>query len=339
MQKHGVTAASGSLLTAPNGDLWTTAGGYLQAFSSEGWNPLEYTVQDDWNLYINNAALLGDSILATTNYGYYSAALTDLHFTFKSPAPFNNQSPTAASSFDGVQLMGTPHPFSGATATSIFHSTDNGASYLASTFNNAPTMALGGSGQNFIQHFYQAGSVLMADMSAGFAHSSDNGATWTFEGTIWDNSVITGVGNNMYAFYLSGIWGESRSMIHSSDGGETWQDMAFAGMPGGEASDFAGYFGVYQVNGQLYTLHVAGEGSTLYSYNPTESTWFLVEGSEGPFDESLQSLSHHDGDLVGSWYFSGIWKNGEVTSGAIPAHLGTKRNAATGMDTARALTS
>ena len=315
--KHGVTSSSGSLVTTPEGNLLTVASGNLHAYNPalNTWELPAYTVEEGYTLNMQDLAIMGDSILATSNSFPFTAALSTMHFVPRSLATFSGQDVTTGAEFGSLKLLGTEHPQSGSDNSCIFFSNDDGVNYTEATFTNTPSWNLGSSGPNFVEAFHEAGSTLVADMNAGFATSTDGGANWTFHGTTWDRSWVSTVGNTINVCYVSGIWGESRTLMTSVDGGETWTDIPTNGIPGGDTAGFMGFFGSFTTNDQLTTLHSNGANSELYAFDASNQTWSVVPGTEGPVQESLNYLLEIGGALYGSWTNYGIWANGEVSNG------------------------
>lgn len=254
--------------------------------------------------------MAGDSLFVS-GMQLAGAHVDMLEFTLRSNASFNYQQPATIAEIGSLKLVGTVNGFS---TGGIYRSTDGGITYTPATFTNTVAFGYGGLSGNYVERFVDGGSTLIADMNAGYAISEDNGESWTYYGTTWDFTQIESIGSQVYKFDITSFDASQRSLSVSADGGLSWTEVSLVGIPGGDVAGFTGFYGAWNLNGQISTHAFSSSPQGWYSWNGT--AWEYLEGtSEAPAENANAAVWWND-VLVANWELHGTWASGDV-----PDHL------------------
>lgn len=300
--KHGAAGGASSLV-AYQDQVWTFAGGALQAYDSDAgaWNAVQSTTTSGEALPDGPLFMAGDSVFIVGDQ-LAAAHADELSFTLRSAQTFGFDVTTTVADFGTVKFVGTRDGWS---TGDIYRSTDGGLTFEVASFNNTVAYGYGGLNGNYAEAFWQIGSTLWVDMNAGYAVSEDDGVTWTFYGTTWDDSHLMPLNGVMYRFNIDSFDGSGGTLSSSTENGVSWTDMPLDGIPGNGSA-----YGVFVAGGQLYTHHHEDGSQGLYSWNG--SSWTFEPGTDGAPSADMQALVLAGGVLYGAWNQSGVWAAGQV---------------------------
>jgi hypothetical protein len=163
-----------------------------------------------------------------------------------------------------------------------------------------------------VQAFEKQGDILFADITNGFAFSTDAGATWTARKLTSDFKVV-GWNNLFIRLHPNG---GAAIIQKSTDNGATWATF-LDGFPS-LAGSLAGAAGLGMVNGRVY-IHNAEYGPFggafpgFYYYLDQSSTQWTVAENLGQIPFATLSLTGTaENDLYISTIGHGVWANAEV---------------------------
>ncbi|MCH2199927.1 MAG: T9SS type A sorting domain-containing protein [Flavobacteriales bacterium] len=183
----------------------------------------------------------------------------------------------------------------------IWTSDDNGINYTESSWTNNVAYGLGGIVDNHIENILSLDGTLYADMSAGYAVSTDNGSTWTHYGDTNSNNILTVHNGYVYRYLLAGFFQDEKSLTRSQNGID-WEDVPTTGLT--SEND---YQGIWSLNGSLYTYNDFNTPFGLYKWNDQSASWELQIGTVGPNYPFLDQLYQFDGAFYGLWFNGGVW--------------------------------
>lgn len=319
IKTHGV-GSTPSNLVLNNG---TLIGGNKSAIhkydlSGQTWSLLNDTVFFSGAISGSRMALTGDSLFAFTSTNYFISGDDGMTFKVGDISRFGYQMPSMAAQLNGQKFMATYYNGGGGPQPPrIYYSSDDGASYTQAAFTNSVSYGLGGNGGNFVEKFLETSNgILVADLNAGYALSSDGGQNWTFEGGVWMESYLAVNGNRIYRMTYESIPSDERKFEYSDDNGVTWNDVALTGLPNSGSAGYLGFWGVWNAGGEIYTYNAFESPRGLYAYNEGTSSWSAVANSSYPVDDwvGITDLTEANGELFVNWTKSGVWTTGAVST-------------------------
>lgn len=316
LKVHGSITSATSLI-AKNGNLLSVAAGNIVQYDP-GQN--EWSVFQDTNdigsaLNAENLWVVGSEMYTAVNsfpnngIPYLS---TDNGVTFSS-FDLNGKVGQVNMGYIG-DVNGTRFIGSYGTPTQqprISYSTDGGSTYTNAVFSNSIAYGLGGSGANFVENIYEAGTnVLVADFNAGYALSTNGGLDWTFSGGPWDLSIMATTSNNIYK-YIGDVLMGTKSLKLSADDGNSWQNVPLTGLPNSSSGSFNGYYGVWNLNGKICTYNAFEAPRGIYEFDEASSTWSMIGNTEFyyPDWDGVTDLSYHNNVYYANWYLNGVYKS------------------------------
>ncbi len=165
-----------------------------------------------------------------------------------------------------------------------------------------------------IQGFEKHGNLLFADITNGFAFSSDAGENWTVRSLNSDGKVVGWPGKFVRIYDQ---WGSNKHIEISSDNGATWE-QSNDGFPN-LANMLQSPEGMGMVNGRVYVQNsissIAPENAGYYYYMDEGSNSWTVHISLGQIPYIPISITGtSESDLYVSTFDHGVWTNA-ATSG------------------------
>lgn len=311
VKKHGAPGSALDLIEEGGRIITATANGVFE-YSSGNWQLLTDTAVDGSVLKPDHINLIKDTLFVCGS-GIFASSDKGQTFFPRSNSYFAFEKPNIIAQFGGKKFVGTRQYYPGGgtpKSPKIWYSSDDGVSYTEATFTNNIGYGLGAAGDNYVQQFYETPNVLVADMNAGYALSADGGINWTYSGGAWDNTYMTTFGNDIYRFIVSGFWQDQKALEVSTDDGASWTTVPLSGLPNSGGSNYKGYYGIWNVDGDLltYNAHESSEG--FYKYEPSNSQWSFVAGSNGPLWDGVTHVIRFNGDLYANWAIGGTWSTG-----------------------------
>ncbi|MCB0762530.1 MAG: T9SS type A sorting domain-containing protein [Flavobacteriales bacterium] len=315
IKKHGTPADASNLILQGSGNILAgTAGGIMEYDPNSGtWSVVQDTNPMGFALDAIRLALIGDTLYAMGANVFHKSGDGGATFQQVDLQAFGYKPPTSISMLGGKKFVATYHNGAGAPQPpAIYYSTDDGTSYTQATWNNTPSYGYGGTGGNYVEQFLETPSVLIADMNAGYALSTDNGETWTFTGGTWDKSFLAVDGSAIYHYGATALPIAERVIEVSNDNGANWTSLAQAGLPNGGGTNYGGIWGVWNLNGKICTYNSFESPRGVYQYNTSTTSWELLESSSASLEnwDGITSMSYFNGVYYANWYENGTWKVG-----------------------------
>jgi len=324
IKKHQIPSSASNLVLGPNNNIWAaSAGGVFKYTKAPGsWSLIndEYFDLSIKSLSATYIQFVGDTLYACGD-GLYISGDNGTSFTKRNKQEFIYQSPSMIKEIGSKIFLSTHRVWPGwgnPETPKIWYSTNGSVSYTESTFSNPVSWGLGGGSANYIQEIYNTPTALIADMSAGYAISTDDGLNWTFSGDQWAETKITALGSNMYKYSNDWIMGTIQLDI-SSDNGATWNALPLTGLPNSSANPF---YGIFETNGKVYTYNTVEAPYGLYVLDANNTNWTLVTGTEGPTSAQITGVYELNGELFVNFTSQGSWS----TDGTVNSVLSLNQN-------------
>jgi len=199
-------------------------------------------------------------------------------------------------------------------AAHIVRSTDGGATWTAATVAQAPGMYNSNDGQ--VRAIRAIGSLLVAEVEAGYMLSTDNGLNWAWYNNTLERTSVQGWSGRMVQSFADNHWWEpapaNRVLVReSSDNGATWQ-LVEDGLPTVSAMGFGRLFRsgdrvVLQIIDpdvpEAFRFYALEQGATTWAHAPE------LDGLPTPATDFLATNGAHYAAVPGS----GLWSTGTGT--------------------------
>lgn len=311
VEQHGVSASVSNLVEDSNGNLLAATKEGLSRFNinTQQWSLVSDTIINNVQLSGTHVNVINDTIFVSGN-GLFTSGDNGQTFTYRDNQAFAFQKPNIIANISGKKLMGTRKVYQGGgtpKTPKIFYSTDDGITYTEATFSNNVAHGFSAVSDNFVEAFLEAGNTIVADMNTGYAISQDGGVNWTYTGDVWSQSIMATKGSSIYHFKLSGIWLDQRSLEISTDDGATWTAVSLNGLPNSGGANYKGFYGVWNVGGEIYTYNINEAPEGLYEYNTNSNSWTLVNNSVGILWEGITFLDKFNGNFFANGSLNGTW--------------------------------
>lgn len=316
VKKHGIASSTSNMVTEAGGTILTTTTNGLFRYNPSLGN---WSVVSDSVFTFNQTPLGGGSVsiindtIFVCGGGLFTSGDNGQTFSLRSNSQFSGQKATAIIEYQGRKILGTRDKWPGGGTPKdpkIFYSSDDGKTYTEGSFTNNISYGYGGGSDNFVEGFHKTGNSIIADMQAGFAISTDAGLNWTFYKDVWSISIMAAKGNTIFHYEISGTGQNQWAINVSSDNGQSWTACSLNGLPNSSAPNYQGFFGIWNVGGELYTYNSTDAPKGLYKYDELADSWTLEPNTEVTIDGPLIHLSNVGGSFLGSWPSSGVWSTG-----------------------------
>ncbi len=315
LKKHGVSGSASNLIVHSNGNILAgTSQGVQQYNVSTGiWSVLQDTLESGIPFAASmSITQVGDALHAMDRSNYYTSVDNGITFNLESTEQFGSNPPTAVAELSGKKFVSSYENFGAPQPPEIFYSNDNGANYVQATFTNAVSYGYGGAGSNFVERFLETPTALIADMNAGYAISIDEGVSWTFYGGVWDISFLTTAGASIYHYRATAVPFPERVIEVSEDNGSSWTEVTTNGLPNEGGSNYLGYWGIWNLNGDICTYNSYEDPRGIYKLNSSSSLWELIPNTASSIEnwDGVTSMHYIEGAYYANWHLNGTWKVG-----------------------------
>lgn len=318
VKKHGIATSTSNMVLESNGNVLTATSNGLFRFNGGSGN---WTTVSDSVFLFNQTPVGGGSVsiindtIFVCGQGMFSSGDNGQTFSLRSNGQFSGQKATAIIEYQGNKILGTRDKWPGAGTPKdpkIFYSSDDGKTYTEASFTNNIAYGYGAGSDNFVEGFRKTGNSIVADMQAGFAISTDGGLNWTFYKDVWSISIMATKGNKIYHYEISGTGQNQRAINVSSDNGQNWTACSLSGLPNSSAPNYQGFFGIWNVGGELYTYNSTDAPKGLYKYDEQADSWTIENNTEVEVNGPLIHLTSVNGSFMGSWLASGVWSTAVI---------------------------